>query len=154
MHLRGLNAWTAGSIAAMLVSCVCIAVAEEKVNESAAKKTITSLQLKLSDIRKQTADAQKDAEWKQRQYLQLEHDIVYTNKVLSKIYFEMKDLEKKHVEKMKELNDAMMKSPEMRKADKERSEAFKKVGDLKSLDEGVMQDIRREQMKVGISTNR
>jgi len=96
---------------------------------------------RLAVVRAELSRALRDSDKATKNYFKVEHDIVYTNAVLNRLYLSVKDLEKTLLEKKKELQDEVMKSPSMREATKERMDAFEKVSRLKERERVMLKEL-------------
>ena len=104
-----------------------------------------SLSGKLAWIREELALAQVDVNKCASEYSRLEHDIVFSNKALYKLFTEVKSLEKEILEKRTALQEETMKSPEMRKAIKDRMEAYANRSKLMEQEAFYLKELKREE---------
>lgn len=140
---------TIGITAFACFICVCLASAVPGGEKDAHTKKTEKLNEKLKQVRKELAAANEEAAKKNKEYFQFEHDIVYTNEAASRIYSEIKQLEKTLVEKRKELAELTNKLPETRELMKEREALFKRRADLMDQEQLILNEIKVEQWRSG-----
>jgi len=112
-----------------------------------SRKKLDELNIRLTWIRGELELAQFDVGKKEHEYFNVEHDIVYANKDLNKIYMAVRAAEKDLLEKRKVLQEEIMKSPEMRKVTKERMAAFENRKKLYDQESVVLGEIKAEEKK-------
>jgi hypothetical protein len=116
-----------------------------------SKKSLDEMRKRLAWVREGLELARHDVDKVNTSYFKAEHDIVYTNAVLNKLYLSMKALEKELTQKRQEFNDEVMKSPEMRNVVKARKVFYDKVKKLEDEESMLLHDIRVEEERTGTS---
>ena len=136
-------------MSALLLSVFIVFHAFVKSGSAApeGKKKLDELSSKLAWVREELQLAQVDINKKNKEYLQLEHDIVYSNKPLSKLYADIKSMEKEILNKRKALQEEMMKSPEMRKVIKEQLAVSENQRRLRDQEGALLKEIAAEEKK-------
>jgi chromosome segregation ATPase len=112
-----------------------------------AESRMGELQRKLQETRDGVELAVKDADKENKAFYRFEHDICYTNSAILPLYREIRELETRLAEQRKKLSEKMMTLPEMKRIQKRREAAFKKVSALKDQELSILKAIEAEKWK-------
>jgi len=99
------------------------------------------LNASLDKLRTDIEKADKAARRADAMLRQYEHDIVYTNKEVSKLYADIKKLEKEMVTKRKALQEMMNSTPESHEKNKTYIEAYGKLDSLRRDEQVLLKKI-------------
>jgi len=110
---------------------------------------MVALKQRLATVGQQVKNLEEDAEKVQQEYLDLQYKAAYSNEQTMAVYQEIKQLEKKLVEKRKELGDVLEKSPEFRDMEKRRSTVFNRLSKLREEARLTKQEIEALEARTG-----
>ncbi|MBM4142507.1 MAG: hypothetical protein FJ225_02790 [Lentisphaerae bacterium] len=113
-----------------------------------ATNRIDVLTAELARTREDMEQARKAADEANKRFFRFNHDVVYTNAQAKAIYEEIVELERKTVEKRRQLNEMLMTTPEMKAIKEERRAAYERLSRLKDREQLLLNDIRAEGLKI------
>lgn len=146
MSKRTFTFWATSMVGAVLLVC-SIAFADDLKDD--AREKASAIGKRLADLTKDLASLQKSINTKNTQYFQYQRKLEYKKGPVSKIYHEVKQLEKQLLERRQDLNAELLKDEGAKQLIAERNALYQKQLVLRERRQLLENEMKAARLRVG-----
>jgi hypothetical protein len=134
-------------LAVMVTSFTGVYAADEQKVDPRAK--VLAVKGRMSKLKEDITSLQRSIDIKNTEYFQYQRKIEYKDGPISKIYHEMKKLEKQLLERRQDLNDELMKDEGAKKLIAERNALYQKQLVLREREQLLRNEMKAARLEAG-----
>lgn len=126
------------AFAFLLAASVC----GKEPSKTPPAPSIDALDERLEKARNRLETAREEAESLNKKFHRVQHDLIYKNVNARNLYLEVKKVETLLQRRREQLNEFLVKTPEMKEVTKERREAYDKLEKLRDREALILKEIK------------